>query len=76
MERDQIGRIPDRWIGEPVEVGHHVDNAGVLSMGSSAGTLEETDDAGILVSVQGSGGSVELRFFPWTSVVTISTSVG
>ncbi|MDP9425719.1 MAG: hypothetical protein M3P37_06690 [Actinomycetota bacterium] len=76
MERDQIGRIPDRWIGEPVEVGHHVDNAGVLSVGSSAGTLEETDDAGILVSVQGSGGSVELRFFPWTSVVTISTSVG
>ncbi len=76
MKRDQIGRIPDRWIAEPVEVGHHVDNAGVLSVGSSAGTLEETDDAGILVSVQGSGGSVELRFFPWTSVVTISTSVG
>lgn len=76
MERNQIGRIPDRWIGEPVEVGHHVDNAGVLSVGSTAGTLEETDDAGILVSVQGSGGSVELRFFPWTSVVTISTSLG
>ena len=76
MERGRVDRIPDRWIGEPVEVGHHVDNSGVLSVGSSVGTLEETDDMGILVSVQGSGGSVELRFFPWTSVVTIATSVG
>ena len=69
-------RIADRWIGELVEVGHHVENSGVLSMGSSAGTLEETDDTGILVSVQSSGGSVELRFFPWTSVVTIATTAG
>ena len=76
MERDRIGRIPDRWIGEPVEVGHHVDNSGVLSVGSSAGTLEGTDERGLLVSVQGSGGSVELRFFPWTSVVTIVTTAG
>ncbi len=64
MERGRVERIPDRWIGEPVEVGHHVDNSGVLSVGSSAGTLEETDGSGILISVQGSGGSVELRFFP------------
>ncbi len=76
MERRQVERIPDRWIGEPVEVGHHIDNSGVLSVGSSAGTLEETDDSGILVSVQGSDGGVELRFFPWTSVVTISTTAG
>ena len=76
MGQTREQRIADRWIGEPVEVGHHVDNSGVLSVGSSAGTLEETDDTGILVSVQGSGGSVELRFFPSTSVVTIATSVG
>ncbi|MDP9457522.1 MAG: hypothetical protein CYG60_22925 [Actinobacteria bacterium] len=76
MERGRVERIPDRWIGEPVEVGHHVDNSGVLSVGSSAGTLEETDGSGILISVQGSGGSVELRFFPWASVVTIATSAG
>ena len=59
-----------------MEVIHHVNASNVLSVGPSAGTLEETDDTGILVSVQGSGGSVELRFFPWTSVVTIATSVG
>lgn len=76
MGQSRQQRIADRWIGEPVEVGHHVDNEGALSVGSSAGTLEETDDTGILVSVQGSGGSVELRFFPWTSVVTIATSAG
>lgn len=76
MERGGVDRIPDRWIGEPVEVGHHVDNSGVLSVGSSTGTLEETDDTGILVAIQGSGGSLELRFFPWTSVVTIATTTG
>ena len=76
MGQTRNQRIPDRWIGEPVQVGHHVDNSGVLSVGSSVGTLEETDDAGILVALQGSGGSVELRFFPWTSVVTIATTAG
>ena len=76
MGQNRQQRIADRWIGEPVEVGHHVDSSGALSVGSSAGTLEETDETGILVSVQGSGGGVELRFFPWASVVTIATSAG
>ena len=69
-------RIADRWVGELVEVGHLINSSNVLSVGSSAGTLEETDETGILVSVQGSGGSVELRFFPWASVITIATTAG
>ena len=76
MEQARVQRIPDRWIGEPVEVGHHIQEAGVLSVGASAGTLEETDDTGILLSVQSPEGSVELRFFPWPSVITIATSAG
>ncbi len=76
MEEARAQRILDRWIGGPVEVGHHVQESGVLSVGSSAGTLEETDDTGILLSVQSPEGSVELRFFPWPSVITIVTSAG
>lgn len=76
MESAGARRITDRWIGEPVEVGHHVQEAGSLSVGSSAGILEETDDTGILLSVQSAEGSVEERFFPWTSLITIATSVG
>ena len=76
MERAGVQRIADRWRGEPVEVGHYVQDSGVLSVGSSAGTLEETDDTGLLLSVQSPEGSVELRFFPWTSVVTIATPLG
>jgi hypothetical protein len=76
MESTGVQRIPDRWRGEPVEVGHYVQQSGVLSVGSSAGTLEETDDTGVLLSVQSPEGSVELRFFPWTSVVTIATPLG
>lgn len=76
MEEARAQRILDRWIGGPVEVGHHVQQSGVLSVGSSAGTLEETDDTGILLSVQSPEGSVELRFFPWPSVITIVTSAG
>ena len=40
MESTGVQRIPDRWRGEPVEVGHYVQQSGVLSVGSSAGTLE------------------------------------
>ncbi|MDP9477011.1 MAG: hypothetical protein M3R38_15220 [Actinomycetota bacterium] len=69
-------RIPDRWLGEPVEVSHHINMSNALTVGSSAGTLEETDDTGILLSVQGSGGSVELRFYPWASVIMIVTTAG
>ena len=76
MEQARVQRITDRWIGGPVEVGHHIQQSGVLSVGSSAGTLEETDDTGILLSVQSPEGSVELRFFPWPSVITIATSAG
>jgi hypothetical protein len=59
-----------------VEVGHHVESSGALSVGSSAGTLEETDDWGVLVSVRDPRGGVELRFFPWASVITIATTAG
>jgi hypothetical protein len=38
MEQQRPERIADRWVGEPVEVGHHIQEAGVLSVGSSAGT--------------------------------------
>ena len=76
MEQQRSGRIADRWVGEPVEVGHHIQQSGVLSIGSSVGTLQEADDTGVLLMVQGAGGSVELRFFSWSAVVTISASVG
>ena len=76
MEQQRPERIADRWVGQPVEVGHHIQEAGVLSVGSSAGTLEETDDSGLLLMVQSAVGSVELRFFPWTSVISISASAG
>ena len=76
MGRARPQRIADRWIAEPVEVGHHIGQSGALSVGASAGTLEETDDMGILLSVQSPEGSVELRFFPWTSVITIATPTG
>lgn len=76
VEQTGTQRIPDRWRGEPVEVGHYVEQSGVLSVGSSAGTLEETDDTGLLLSVRSPEGSVELRFFPWASVVTITTPLG
>ena len=76
MEQQRLERIADRWVGEPVEVGHHIQEAGVLSVGASAGTLEETDDTGILLMVQSATGSVELRFFSWSAVVSISTTTG
>ncbi len=72
----RLERIADRWVGEPVEVGHYIQESGVLSVGSSAATLEETDDTGVLLMVQSGTGSVELHFFPWSAVVSISTSVG
>lgn len=76
MEPTGVQRLPDRWRGEPVEVGHYVRESGALSVGASAGTLEETDDTGLLLSVQSPEGSVELRFFPWASVITITTPLG
>ena len=76
MEHARVQRIAGRWRDEPVEVEHYVQDSGVLSLGSSAGTLEETDDTGLLLSVQSPEGSVELRSFPWTSVVTIATPLG
>jgi hypothetical protein len=77
VEPTRVLRIADRWIGEPVEVIHHIQQAGVLSVGSTAGVLEECDDTGILLSITDpQRGSVEHRFFPWTSVITMAASVG
>ena len=77
MEPTGGQRIADRWIGEPVEVIHHIEQAGVLSVGPTAGVLEESDDTGILLSITDSQrGSVEHRFFPWSSVITMAASVG
>ena len=77
MQPKGVQRIADRWIGEPVEVIHHVQQAGVLSVGPTAGLLEESDDTGILLSITDpQRGSVEHRFFPWSSVITMSASVG
>jgi hypothetical protein len=70
-------RIPDRWMGEPVEVIHHIQQAGVLSLGPTAGVLEESDDTGVLLSVTDpQRGSVEHHFFPWSSVVQIIAPLG
>ena len=77
MQPKGVGRISDRWIGEPVEVIHHIQQAGVLSVGPTAGVLEESDDTGVLLTVTDpQRGSVEHRFFPWSSVITMAASVG
>jgi hypothetical protein len=60
-----------------VEVIHHIQQGGVLSVGPTAGVLEESDDTGILLSITDpQRGSVEHRFFPWSSVITMAASVG
>jgi hypothetical protein len=77
VEPTGVQRIADRWIGEPVEVIHHIQQAGVLSVGPTAGVLEESDDLGVLVSVTDpQRGSVEHRFFPWTTIVQIIAPLG
>ena len=76
MERARVRRVTDRWIGKPVEVIHHIQQSGSLSVGPTAGTLEQVDDTGILLSAQTQTGSVELHFFPWTSVIQIIASSG
>jgi hypothetical protein len=64
-------------MGEPVEVIHHIQQAGVLSVGPIAGVLEESDDTGILLSITDpQRGSVEHRFFPWSSVIQIIAPLG
>jgi len=65
-----MGRI--RTDGEAGGDGHHVDNSGVLSVGSSPAPSKETNVRASRLPVQGSGGGDGLRFFPWTSVVTIA----
>ena len=77
MEPKGVRRISDRWMGEPVEVMHHIEQSGVLSVGSTAGILEESDDTGILLSVTDpQRGSVEHRFFPLYSLVQIIAPLG
>ena len=77
MEPKGPRRISDRWIGEPVEVTYHIQQAGVSSVGPTAGVLEENDDTGILLSITDpQRGSVEHRYFPWSSVITMAASVG
>ena len=77
MESKGIRRVSDRWLGEPVEVIHHIQQAGVLSVGPTAGVLEQSDDTGILLSITDpQRGSVEHRYFPWSSVITMAASVG
>jgi hypothetical protein len=70
-------QLSDRWRGEAVEVIHHIQQAGVLSVGPTAGVLEQSDDTGILLSITDpQRGSVEHRYFPWSSVITMAASVG
>ena len=77
MDPTGVRRISDRWMGEPVEVIHYIQQAGVLSLGPTAGVLEESDDTGVLLSVTDpQRGSVEHRFFPWSSVVQIIAPLG
>jgi hypothetical protein len=77
MEPRGPRRISDRWLGEPVEVMHHIQQSGVLSVGPTAGVLEESDDTGVLLSVTDpQRGTVEHRFFPCTSVIQIIAPLG
>jgi hypothetical protein len=77
MEPRGVRRISDRWLGEPVEVMHYIEQSGVLSVGPTAGILEESDDTGILLSITDpQRGSVEHRYFPWSSVVQIIAPLG
>ena len=77
MDPTGVRRISDRWMGEPVEVIHYMQQAGVLSLGPTAGVLEESDDTGVLLSVTDpQRGSVEHHFFPWSSVVQIIAPLG
>ncbi len=77
MEPTGVQRIPDRWRGEPVEVIHQIQQGGVLSVGPTVGVLEESDDLGVLLSVTDpQRGSVEHRFFPWTTIVQIIAPLG
>jgi hypothetical protein len=77
VEPTGVQRIADRWKGEPVEVIHQLQQGGGLSIGPTAGILEETDDTGILLSVTDTErGSVEHRFFPWATVVQIIAPLG
>jgi hypothetical protein len=77
VEPTGVQRISDRWISEPVVVIHHIQQGGVLPVGPTAGVLEESDDTGILLSITDpQRGSVEHRFFPWSSVITMAASVG
>ena len=77
MEEAGVQRIADRWRDEPVEVIHYVQQAGVLSVGPTAGIVEETDDTGILLSVTDpQRGSVEHRFFPWATIVQVIAPLG
>jgi hypothetical protein len=77
MEPRGVRLISDRWLGEPVEVMHYIEQSGVLSVGPTAGILEESDDTGILLSITDpQRGSVEHRYFPWSSVVQIIAPLG
>ncbi len=77
MEPTGVQRISDRWRGQPVEVIHHIQQAGVLSVGPTAGVLEESDDTGVLLSVTDpQRGTVEHRFFPWSSVIQMIAPLG
>ncbi len=77
MEPTGVQRIADRWKGEPVEVVHQVQQDGGLSIGPTAGIVEETDDTGMLLSVTDpERGTVEHRFFPWATVVQITAPLG
>lgn len=77
MEPTAAQRIPDRWRDEPVEVIHQVQQGGGVSIGRTAGIVEETDDTGILLSVTDpQRGSVEHRFFPWATIVQVIAPLG
>jgi len=77
MEPTGVQRIADRWRDEPVEVIHQIQQDGGLSIGPTAGVVEETDDTGMLLSVtDAQRGSVEHRFFPWATIVQVIVPLG
>src|SRR5919112_1096575 len=78
VEPKGLRRISDRWRCEAVEVTHHIQQAGVvLSVGPTAGVLEQSDDTGILLSITDpQRSSVEHHYFPWSSVIQMIAPLG
>ena len=62
---------PYRWTGAQVRVVHHINNSGVLSVGTTRGVLEEVNEEGFVLRVAGGEDGEETHYFPKTSVIKV-----